>query len=135
MKLRPVGLGVAAMPLLGTDRSEELRFQRRRFGHLSRQWQAEPRRREPLQGQSDRRWRHIQPPSNLIAGYPGSPESKHFAHMAYRCPLCWYPLPFTKPKERTLSGPADTPSDRRLPGPTSSPIRGRPHPESAHCAS
>ena len=99
MNLGPVGLATTAMPLLGTDRSEELRFQSR-IGQLGRQRPVEPRRRKPLQGQSDRRRRHIQPPSNLIAGYSGSLQSKPFAHMAH--PLCWHPLPLGKSRR---SGP------------------------------
>src|ERR1700730_2412843 len=31
------------------------------------------------------------------------------AHLAHRCPLCWHPLPRTKPKERTLVGRAEAP--------------------------
>jgi len=40
-------------------------------------------------------------------------QPKHIAHMAHRNPLCWHrPRPWQKPKERTLSGPAETPSNR-----------------------
>src|ERR1700719_3226552 len=44
-------------------------------------------------------------------------QPKRVAHLAHRDPLCWHcPLPRQKPKERTLSGPAETSCDRRLPG-------------------
>jgi hypothetical protein len=83
---------MAAVTLLGADRGEELRLQRR-IGHLARQRPAEPRHCKPLQRQSDRRRRQIQPPSDLVAGHPGGRQAKHFAHMAHRCPLCWHPIP------------------------------------------
>ena len=44
----PVGLGAAAMALLGADRGEELCFQRG-IGHLGRQRPAEPGDGKPLQ--------------------------------------------------------------------------------------
>ena len=50
------------------------------------------------------------PAGDLVAGYPGGLQPKHVAHLAHRDPLCWHrPLPWQKPKERTLSGPAETP--------------------------
>jgi hypothetical protein len=71
---------------------------------------------KPLQGPDGRR-RHAEPPRDLVAGYAGGLQSKHFAHLAHRRPLCWHPLPpGQKPKERTLSASAEAPSDRRLPG-------------------
>src|SRR5204863_4312847 len=87
---------------------------------------------------------------NLVEPDPGGRQTKHFAHMAHRCPLCWHPLPRAKPKGRTLIGPAEAPSNRarssrnggrnHLGTPseiksewwaTSSRIRGRLPPESA----
>src|SRR6516225_7066794 len=41
----------------------------------------------------DGRRRQIQPPGDLVAGNPGGPQTKHFAHMAHRYPLCWHPPP------------------------------------------
>src|SRR6202040_3877416 len=53
------------------------------------------------------------PAGDLVAGPPGGSQPKHEAHLAHRDPLCWHrPLPWQKPKERTLSGPAETPSNR-----------------------
>jgi len=96
---RPVGLGALAMPLLGTDRGEELRLQRR-IGQLGRQWPAEPGDGEPFQRQSNRRRRYADPTRDLVAGHPGGVQPKHVAHLAHRDPLCWHrPLPWQKPKE------------------------------------
>ena len=35
---------------------------------------------------------------NLIEPDPGGRQTKHFAHLAHRCPLCWHPLPRAKAK-------------------------------------
>jgi hypothetical protein len=32
----------------------------------------------------------------------GGPQTKHFAHLAHSCPLCWHPLPPCKSRK---SGP------------------------------
>ena len=37
-------------------------------------------------------------PGNLVEPDPGGPQTKHFAHLAHRCPLCWHPLPPAKAK-------------------------------------
>ena len=109
---RPVGLGAAAVALLLAGCGKEPCFQRR-VGQLSRQWPAEPGGREPLQGQPNGRRGHTNPAGNLVAGHPGGIQSKHVAHLAHRDPLCWHrPLPWQKPKDRTLSGPAEAPSNR-----------------------
>src|SRR6516165_6109916 len=79
--------------------------------------QPQPRGGKLLKGQPDTRRRNAEPPRDLVAGHAGGLQSKHFAHLAHRRPLCWHPLPpGQKPKERTLSAPAEAPSDRRLPG-------------------
>src|SRR5580700_3927583 len=123
----PIGLVAAAMALLGADRGKKLRFQHG-VGHLGRQWPAEPSGGEPLQRQPDSRRRHANPAGDLVAGHTGGIQPKHVAHLAHRDPLCWHrPLPWQKPKERTLSGPAETPSKRA----TSSRNGGRLPPESA----
>ena len=119
----PVGLGETAVTLLLADRGKELCFQRR-VGQFGRQWPAQPGGGEPLQRQPDSRWRHAHPAGDLVAGHPGGFQPKHVAHLAHRDPLCWHrPLPWQKPKERTLSGPAETPSNRA----TSSRNGGRNH--------
>ena len=46
---RPVGLGMATMTLLGADGGKEPRFEHR-IAHLRRQWPAQPRPGQPLQG-------------------------------------------------------------------------------------
>src|SRR5271169_6576687 len=150
---RPVGLGETAVTLLLADSGKELCFQRR-VDQFDRQWPAKPGGGKPLQRQPDGRWRHADPAGDLVAGHPGGFQPKHVAHLAHRDPLCWHrPLPWQKPKERTLSGPAETPSNRatssrnggrnHLGTPsdiksewwaTSSRIRGRLPPESAACA-
>src|SRR6266851_919253 len=109
---RPVGLGATAVTLLLADPGKELRFQRR-VGQLARQWPVQPGDREPLQCQPDGRERHADSAGDLVAGYPGGLQPKHVAHLAHRDPLCWHrPLPWQKPKERTLNGPAEAPSNR-----------------------
>jgi hypothetical protein len=55
--LDPIGLEVAAMTLLGADRSEQCRLYRG-IGHLSRQWPAQPGTRQPFQRQPHRRRRN-----------------------------------------------------------------------------
>ena len=120
---RPIGLGATAVTLLLASPGKELRFQRR-VGHLGRQRPAEPGDGEPLQRQPDRRRRHADTASDLVAGQSGGLQPEHVAHLAHRNPLCWHrPLPWQKPKERTLSGPAETPSNRA----TSSRNGGRNH--------
>ena len=114
---------VAPVALLLAGRGEELCFQRG-VGHLGWQRPAQSRRRQPLQRQPDRRRRNPDPPGDLVTGYPGRLQPKHLAHLAHRDPLCWHqPLPWQKPQERTLSGPAETPLNRA----TSSRIGGRNH--------
>ena len=120
---RPVRLGTAPVTLLLAGRGEELRFQHC-VGHFGRQRPAEPSGSKPLQCQPDGRRRHADPARDLVAGHPGGIQPKHVAHLAHRDPLCWHrPLPRQKPKERTLSGPAETPSNRA----TSSRNSGRNH--------
>src|SRR5271169_3212462 len=120
---RPVGLGETAVTLLLADSGKELCFQRR-VDQFDRQWPDQPGGGKPLQRQPDGRWRHADPAGDLVAGYPGGLQPKHVAHLAHRDPLCWHrPLPWQKPKERTLSGPAETPSNRA----TSSRNGGRNH--------
>src|ERR1700758_1966048 len=151
VKRRPIGLGTATVPLLLADRGKELRFQRG-VGELRRQRPPEPGVGEPLQCQPHGRRRNTYSAGNLVAGQPGGLQPKHVAHLAHCDPLCWHrPLPWQKPKERTLSGPAETPPTRATssrnggrnhlgtPGEiksdwraTSSRIRGRLPPESAH---
>ena len=60
---------------------------------------------------------------NLVEPDPRGRQTKHFAHMAHRCPLCWHPSPVQKPKERTLIRPAKAPFNRA----TSSRNAGRNH--------
>src|SRR5271167_3575366 len=123
MNRSPVELGETAVTLLLADRGKELCFQRC-VGQFGRQWPDQPGAGEPLQRQPDSRWRHTNPEGNLVAGHPGGFQPKHVAHLAHRDPLCWHrPLPWQKPKERTLSGPAETPSNRA----TSSRNGGRNH--------
>src|SRR5271170_8371237 len=123
MNRSPVELGETAVTLLLADRGKELCFQRC-VGQFGRQWPDQPGAGEPLQRQPDSRWRHTNPAGNLVAGHPGGFQPKHVAHLAHRDPLCWHrPLPWQKPKERTLSGPAETPSNRA----TSSRNGGRNH--------
>src|SRR5271168_4542224 len=123
MNRSPVELGETAVTLLLADRGKELCFQRC-VGQFGRQWPDQPGAGEPLQRQPDSRWRHTNPAGNLVAGHPGGFQPKHVAHLAHRDPLCWHrPLPWQKPKERTLSGPAETPSNRS----TSSRNGGRNH--------
>ena len=88
---------MAAIALLGADRSEERRLQCA-VGHLSRQWPAEPGTRQSLQGQPDSRRRNTYSASNLVEPDPGGPQTNHFAHLAHPCPLCWHPLPRAKAK-------------------------------------
>src|SRR5713101_3340241 len=108
----PIRLGATAMPLLLSGCGEELSFEHR-VGHVGRQWPTEPGGSEPLQRQPNRRRRHADPTRDLVAGHTGGLQPKHVAHLAHRDPLCWHrPLPRQKPKERTLSGPAETPSNR-----------------------
>ena len=131
---RPIGLSAAAMALLLADRSKELRFQRG-IGHLGRQRPVQSRRRQPLQSQPTVETRHSDGARSRCR-YPGGLQPKHFAHMAHCNPLCWHRSSSTaKPKERTLSGPAETPPIRarsnRIGWATSSRIRGRLHRESA----
>ncbi len=110
----PIRLGATAMPLLLSGCGEELSFEHR-VGHVGRQWPTEPGGSEPLQRQPNRRRRHADPTRDLVAGHTGGLQPKHVAHLAHRDPLCWHrPLPRQKPKERTLSGPAETPSTERL---------------------
>jgi hypothetical protein len=56
----------------------------------------------------------IWPPFSERAGRDrGEGQPKHVAHLAHRGTLPWHrPLPWQKPKERTLSGPAETPPIR-----------------------
>src|SRR5439155_25229974 len=149
MNLSPIGLGMTPMALLGAGRREQRRLQRA-VGHLRRQWPAQPGTGQSLQGQPDRRRRNADSEGNLVEPDPGGSQTKHFAHLAHHCPLCWHPLPVQKPKERTLFGPAEAPLNRATlsrnagrnylgtPGEiksewwaTSSRIRGRLPPESA----
>src|SRR5262249_55052591 len=68
---------------------------------------------KPLQRQPHRRRRHADPAGDLVAGHAGRLQPKHVAHFAHRDPLCWHrPLPWEKPKARTLKGAAETPSNR-----------------------
>jgi hypothetical protein len=104
--LGPIGLGVPAMALLAADPGEEPRLQCR-IGQFRRQRPAEPRHCQPLQRQSDGRRRQIEAPGDLVAGHPGGRQTKHLAHMAHRCPLCWHPLPHRqrpKPRGRKRAG-------------------------------
>ena len=102
------------MALLLAGRGEELCFQRR-VGQLGWQRPAQPGDREPLQRQPDRRRGNADPAGDLVAGHPGGIQPKHVAHLAHRDPVCWHrPLPWQKPKERTLSGPAEPPLTGRL---------------------
>jgi hypothetical protein len=101
-------------PCLVPTAVEQPRFQRC-VGQLGRQRPAEPRRRQSAQGQSHCRRRHVRPARDLIAGNPGGLQTKHFAHMAHRYPLCWHP-PSPQGRGRTLIAPAEAPSDRCLPG-------------------
>ena len=108
----PIRLGAAAVPLLLPGCGKELPFEHR-VGHVGRQGPTETGGSEPLQRQPNRRRRHADPTGDLVAGHPGGIQPKHVAHLAHRDPLCWHrPLPWQKPKERTLSGPAETPSNR-----------------------
>src|SRR5229473_3692161 len=110
----PIRLGATAMPLLLSGSGKKLSFEHR-VGHVGRQWPTEPGGSEPLQRQPYRRRRHADPTRDLVAGHTGGLQPKHVAHLAHRDPLCWHrPLPRQKPKERTLSGPAETPSTERL---------------------
>ena len=104
MNRRPIGLGEAAVTLLLAGRGKQLPFEYR-VGHVGRQWPTEPGGSEPLQRQPNGRRRHADPTRDLVAGHPGGIQPKHVAHLAHRDPLCWHrPLPWQKPKERTLSG-------------------------------
>ncbi len=108
----PIGLGATAVPLLLSGCSEELPFEHR-VGHVGWQRPAETGGSEPLQRQPNRRRRHANTAGDLVAGHTGGIQPKHVAHLAHRDPLCWHrPLQWQKPKERTLSGPAETPSNR-----------------------
>lgn len=97
VNLSPIGLDVAATTLLGADRGEQRRLQRT-VGHLSRQWPAEPRTGQSFQCLPDRGWGNAYSAGNLVEPDPGGPQTKHFAHLAHRCPLCWHPLPHAKAK-------------------------------------
>src|SRR5438477_10555614 len=140
---------MTSMALLGAGGREQRRLQRG-VGHLTRQWPTQPGTRQSFQRQPDSRRRNPYSAGNLVQPDPHGRQTKHFAHMAHRCPLCWHPLPLAKPKERTLIGPAEAPSNRarssrnggrnHLGTPseiksecwaTSSRIRGRLPPESA----
>src|ERR1700719_1866487 len=58
----------------------------------ARQWPVEPDTCQPFQGQPDCRRRNTYSAGNLVEPDPGGPQTKHFAHLAHRCPLCWHPL-------------------------------------------
>ena len=93
---------MAAMPLLGADRSEELRLQRR-VGHLGLQSPPSPaaasrcKVNRTVDGATF---------SRRAISLPDTPAVliEALAHLAHHCPLCWHGSPWHKPKERTLSG-------------------------------
>ena len=97
MNFSPIGLDVTPMALLGAGGGEQRHLQRA-VGRLSRQWPAHPGSRQSLQRQPDRRRRNPYSASNLVEPDPGGSQTKHFAHLAHRCPLCWHPLPRAKAK-------------------------------------
>jgi hypothetical protein len=97
VNLSPIGLGMPPMAPLGAGGREERRHQRG-VGHLGRQWPAQPSTRQSLQRQPDSRRRNPYTAGNLVAPDPGGSQTKHFAHLAHRCPLCWHPLPRAKAK-------------------------------------
>ena len=89
VNLAPIGLGAAAVALLGADLGEEPRLQRG-IGQLYRQRPVQPGDGEPFHGQPNGRRRHADPAGDLVAGYPGGLQPKHVAHLAHRDPLCWH---------------------------------------------
>jgi hypothetical protein len=97
VNLSPIGLDMTPMALLGAGCREQRRLQRG-VGHLSRQWPAQPGTRHPFQGQPDSRRRNTYSAGNLVEPDPGGRQTKYFAHLAHRCPLCWHPLPRAKAK-------------------------------------
>ena len=97
VNLSPIGLDVTPMALLGAGGREQRRLQRG-VGHLRRQWPAQPGTRQSLQRQPDSRRRNTYSAGNLVEPDPGGRQTKHFAHLAHRCPLCWHPLPRAKAK-------------------------------------
>ena len=97
VNLSPIGLDVTPMALLGAGSSKQRRLQRA-VGHLSRQWPGQPGSRQSLQRQPDSRRRNSYAAGNLVEPDPGGSQTKHFAHLAHRCPLCWHPLPRAKAK-------------------------------------
>ena len=97
VNLSPIGLDMTPMALLGAGGSKQRRLQRA-VGHLSRQWPAQSGTRQSLQGQPDSRRRNTYSAGNLVQSDPGGRQTKHFAHLAHRCPLCWHPLPRAKAK-------------------------------------
>ena len=101
VNLSPIGLDVTPMALLGAGGSKQRRLQRG-VGHLSRQWPAQPGSRQSLQRQPDSRRRNPYSAGDLVEPDPGGSQTKHFAHLAHRCPLCWHPLPHAKSQR---SGP------------------------------
>src|SRR6516164_11038901 len=97
VNLSPIGLGMTPMALLGAGGSKQRRLQRA-VGHLSRQWPAQPGAGQSLQRQPDRRRCNTYSAGNLVEPDPGGSQTKHFAHLAHRRPLCWHPLPPAKAK-------------------------------------
>ena len=83
------------------------------------------------QRQPDGRRRNPDSAGNLVEPDPGGPQTKHFAHLAHRCPLCWHPLPRAKAKgadpnraTRGAAQPSEIISERRA---TSNRNGGRHH--------
>src|SRR5712671_6330097 len=108
MNRRPIGLGEASVALLLADRGEELLLQRG-VGHLGRQRPAEPSGGKPLQCQPDRRRRH--PTRRAISLIATPAVFKRSTSRTWRIAVLSAGIvpSHGKPKERTLSGPAETP--------------------------
>jgi hypothetical protein len=117
VNLSPIGFDMTPMALLGASRREQRRLQRC-IRHLCRQWPAQPGTRQSLQRQPDSRRRNADSAGNLVEPDPRGPQTKHFAHLAHHCPLCWHPLPRANAKgadpNRASRGPALT--ERHHPG-------------------
>ncbi len=112
VKRGPVGLGATAVALLGADRGEEQRLQRG-IAQLGRQRPARARRRRAASTSAGRSMALPRPDGQSRCCQPrrSSTEARR-APGASRSSLLASSPPVAKPKERTLSGPAETPPIR-----------------------